>query len=141
MFVTFPEFQQPVPEGLKIQGLQHWAATVLSTQMPWYLTTYKLSSNRRHHLQTATISSEYFLRHWIKSVGRESVQSVNFVACAAGTDEWSMRRVEAMWTPAAGESGDTGPLVFRLSGESALWCSNDRPVTPGRRARRLLIRF
>jgi hypothetical protein len=141
MFLTTSEFKQPIPEGLKTHDLQHWVATVLSNHLPWYLATYRLSSKKGYHVQTATIAWETVLCDWLKAVHRESVVAINFMAWSNVSFEWTTKRIEAMWHASKSEVHITGPLVFRLSGEPELWCSNDVPVVGESRKRRLLVRI
>ena len=140
MFLTMTEFEQPIPVGLKTLDVQHWMATVLSTQLPWYLVTYGLRDKNGYHVQTATIAWETALCSWLKSVDRESVIAINLMAWNEASLEWTMKRIEAIWRAGPSEVQTTGPIVFRLCGESELWCANDMPVAGEGRRRRLLVR-
>lgn len=142
MFLTTPECEQPLLLPREPEGAKYWLATVLSSRLPWYLLSHQVICATGHTMiQTVAISWESTLRSWIERVGPEVVTSLDLVAWTSTPGEWTLRAIDEVWIPVAEEWSDTGPMIFRVRGESTLWCSNEQPVLDENPERQLLVRI
>jgi len=110
--------------------------------MPWYLLSHRIFCEGEHPIiQSVAVAWESTLCTWIEIVGNEAVTAIHFVGSGDTPGDWTMKRIDEVWYPSADEADVTGPLIFRMHGETGLWCSNDEPVPDENPLRRSLFRM
>ena len=139
MFVTTPDFEQWVPPGLGPPQWRYWRAVTLSCETPWFLLTHIAVEDDCSAIQTVAVA-------WESTVETAEPGSVIGVLCLAPSrdrgGDWYVKRASELWLPSVGEESETGPLLFGLRGEPALYDSYHRRVANANNtSRQLLLRM
>jgi hypothetical protein len=141
MFETRPNFEQPVPLPIAMEGSRYWRAMVLTVNLPWYLLRHRLATAEGGITQTVAIAWESTLRSALEGGDERSVIDLHIIAPTGESGDWTMRRVAEVWLPSPEEMQDTGPLLFRLHGDASLLSSYLTPASSAPSKRTLLSSF
>lgn len=113
MFVTQAHFQQHVPQGIGIPDSHYWRVVGLTLQTPWYLCTYRTSSEP--YTRTSLVAWESDLLDLMTAADSLRLMAVARLDCPSTNPcRWSMRWAKVIWLAARDEREETGPLVFQL---------------------------
>lgn len=141
MFITSAGFEQWMPEGLWEKGTKFWQVVQLSTAMPWYLLHLSVHDGRESCVESFAVAWETALLALLKASPMPDVHALQmFVRARDGSASWTSREISEVWTPAADEHVDTGPLLFRFGDETNLTSCLLQPLG-GRAGRELVIRL
>lgn len=143
MFETRPDFEQPVPPAIAMDGSRYWRAMVLSSNLPWYLLRYRLRADEDGSgiTQSTAIAWESTLRSALETIDRDSIVDLAILAPNDASGEWTLRRVTEVWLSTPEETQDTGPLLFQLQDAASLLSTHLQPVSSASTPRTLLFRF
>ena len=143
MFETRPDFEQWVPAPIATKGSHYWRLVVLSSNLPWYLLSYRVRTDDDDMflIETCAIAFESTLLTVISSLERESIVGLSIMVPDYEVGGWSLRHVTEVWIAAPQETQDAGPLLFRLQDAPELLSTHLEPVNDSSTQRTLLARF
>lgn len=111
MFVTTSEFEEHVPEPLRVPDQRFWQAVLLSSETPWFLVTLRPQFDSVELTQTVAVSWESALLSLVQNATAGAVISVARLNRDPLRDgSWLLSELIEMWAPASGEVRQTGPL-------------------------------
>lgn len=128
MFVTLPQFHQPLMSAVALGGQQHWNAVVASFPVqPWYLFVYEATfiDSRMNH--TMLVAWEESLLQIISSVPVVDHRAVYRVEPAGGGG-LAFKEIDAVWAPTHEEDEAGIGAVFRLAGQTEAVAPDLTPV-------------
>jgi hypothetical protein len=153
MFLSLPQYEFPVPEGLVEPGGKHWRVVEMPLHAPWYLLTVEQPPSDDVDwapTHTLCIAWETDLADAIQTVDAARVRGLVAMipAWASPTGQWSSRQICEVWLDtseagkvvtlldAAGKTVDAGsfmePAKDKPAGELLLRL---RPNAPALRSR------
>lgn len=108
----------------------HWPVVTRALEAPWYLLVYDVSCHRGHRVsQTSLVGSDDALVELIAAINRADLRGVGRLDRQHGLGpSWSLRWIEALWTPALGEAREVGSLLLRFESEPLVRDALLRPV-------------
>jgi hypothetical protein len=139
MFVTTSTFKRSPPQSLTTPA-RYWAGVILAEEMPWFVLTYRLFESSEAPLQTVLVACVETLVQVIERLDLGSVTSLRWVVHANDEDRrWVMKDVAELWLPSKAEQLLTGPLLWRLAGESGLRGASGAVPASGVAGRRMVV--
>lgn len=112
MFLSLPQYEFPMPEGLGAPGSRHWRAVEMTLHMPWFLLTVEHVAEEDEEVRlsyTLCIAWETDLADAIKTLDTTRVLGLVAMmpAWASPTGQWSSRQITEVWL----SSNDDGTFV------------------------------
>ncbi|MDR7269868.1 hypothetical protein J2X20_002526 [Pelomonas saccharophila] len=155
MFLSLPQYEFPMPEGLAEPGSKHWRAMEMTLHVPWFLLTLEHVDLEGRDLATnytLCIAWETDLADVIKTIGASHVRGLVAMmpAWASPTGQWSSRQITEVWlrtddqgtsvtlTDCAGKQFDAGirgaPPKAGCAGDLLLQLPSGNPRTRRKRS-------
>lgn len=110
MFVTHPQHEFPVPDGLANPGTQHWRLVEFVLHTPWFLVTVATQPARNISTLTHTwcIAWERDLAHVLTTTDRKRILELVCMmpAWSSKSGHWSSREVREVWLSHTADDGD-----------------------------------
>lgn len=112
MFLSLPQYEFPMPEGLNVPGGKHWRVVEMTLHSPWFLLTVErpdpgdLGWKPTH---TLCIAWDTDLADAIKAVDAASMRGLVAMipAWASPTGQWCSREINEVWL----RSDESGKVV------------------------------
>lgn len=99
MFVTSPQFEQPMPLGLVPQGSRFWRALELSLNVPWFIVALRQSVGETAVLRNIFLSTDADLRTFLESeLAADAVSVGALVPPNYGSKlQWKLCEIRRVW--------------------------------------------
>lgn len=101
MFVTHPEHEFPVPDGLANPGSYHWRLVEIILHTPWFLVTVAAPPGRDSGMLTHTwcIAWERDLVHLLTNIDTIRIQELVYMmpGWCSKSGQWSSRELREVW--------------------------------------------
>jgi hypothetical protein len=112
MFVSLPQYEYPVPEGLAALGSKHWRVVQMRLHIPWFLLTVEHVDAEDDEVRmgyTLCIAWETDLADAIKNIESSRVRGLVAMipAWASPSGQWTSRQITEVWL----DSSDAGTFV------------------------------
>lgn len=143
MFLSLPQYEFPMPEGLNVPGGKHWRVVEMPLHSPWFLLTVERpdpSDLGWKPTHTLCIAWETDLADAIKAVEAKSVRGLVAMipAWASPTGQWSSQEINEVWL----HSDESGKFVsLRDAAGQTLDVGVPMPGAPSHHGAELLLRL
>ena len=140
MFATKSGFEAPKFMGIVDPARSYWQVVELSTFVPWFLLTYRMSiGDGDSLLQTVAVACEQTLTTVIEELGSAPICGLCLVRPTASNQNWTVQHVQVLWLPAPSEQQRSGPMLFSFNGDPLVYDSHYEVVDTHCQGRRKLL--
>lgn len=141
MFVTTPGFEELIPKEMGGAQARYWTAVMLSAETPWFLVTFWQKEHELAWTQTVAVAWETTLLSVFGSATAKEVLSISrLTRDLVPEGPWMLREIAELWVPSESEADETGPLLFRVVGDTGLRDTFGGAAPEPQEGRRLLFR-
>lgn len=129
MFVTTPQFRQPMPADLIRSDQKYWRAVTLSLEAPWYVLVYEVEYDGERMPQTTLVAWESTLLDLVALIPEPHRKGIARIERRHGPGApWTVSWVQAIWAPAPDEAEDTGIFLLQLEGDPQVRDAHLQPL-------------
>jgi len=114
MFVTSPQFEQPMPLGLVPPGSRFWRALELSLNVPWFIVALRQHLGDAPVLRNIFLSTDADLRAFLESDLAASVVSLGALVPPnyGHKRQWKLQGIRRVWERDPARAPRHEPLVI-----------------------------
>jgi hypothetical protein len=116
MFVTLPQFEQPMPLSLVQSGSRYWRALELSLSVPWFIVAIRQQDAGFAVLRNIFLSTDADLRAFLESDLAANVVSLGVLVPPnyGHKRQWKLQSIRRVWERDPARSSPHDSLVIEI---------------------------